>query len=207
MTTIDLLPIAYKVLQMPDKSLFAIVLAAGEARRFGSTKQLARFEGSALVALAMRCAEIICGPRTVLVVGSNWRAVATACQPLEGFMILNQEYACGMSSSIRSGILALPRQADGALLMLADQPLVTSEHLATLVQAWQSNPESIVTSAYAGTNGPPVVFPRRDFAALIKLMGDRGAKTVLDENRDRVMMIDCEPAAFDIDRPEDLDNF
>jgi len=189
---------------MPDKNLVAVILAAGEARRFGSTKQLAQFEDSTLVARAVRVAESLCGERTVLVLGKDWQAVAAACQPLQGFMTVNPEFTRGMASSIQCGVRSVPGQTDGILLMLADQPLITADHLTLLARTWHKKPDSIVASQYAGVAGPPVIFPRNDFAKLLELEGDRGAKSVLEENENRLLTIKFENAAIDIDRPEDL---
>ena len=190
---------------MSMTSLYAVVLAAGTGSRFGSTKQLATFAGKPLVARAVRTAEGICGPRTLLVAGNDWKEVAAACEPLEGFMILNPRFADGIASSLTQGIRSVYDIADGVLLLLADQPLITAEHLKTMVAAWQSSPDSICASAYADTTGPPVILPRRYFADLLQLRGDRGAKALIDKNRDHVITIRLEDAAIDIDRPEDLD--
>ena len=98
----------------------------------------------------------------------------------------------------------MAERADAILLMLADLPLVTTEHLTSLVNAWAEAPQTIVASAFEDTLGPPIVFPRADFEALMQLTGDRGARPIIDANKERVQAIDCEEAAFDIDRPEDL---
>lgn len=189
---------------MSNRAVFAIVLAAGASTRFGRTKQLEQFEGMSLAASAVRKAESVCGVRTVLVTGKDWKEVASACEPLAGFFVINTEYEQGLASSIACGVRAVPESADAILLMLADLPLVTTEHLENLVKTWSGSPQSIVASEFEDTLGPPVVFPRIDFDALLALRGDRGARPVIDANRDRVQAIACEEAAFDIDRPEDL---
>ncbi|MBT8099189.1 MAG: nucleotidyltransferase family protein [Gammaproteobacteria bacterium] len=190
---------------MTDPGLFAIVLAASESRRFGSTKQLATLAGRALVAYATGAAESVCGPRTILVVGNEWRNVATACGNLQGFLTVNTAYREGLSTSIRAGVACLPDAADAVLLLLADQPLITSEHLQTLVDQWRESPDSIIASTYADTLGPPVIFPRRFFTSLQSLRGDRGAKSVFDANSDYVVAVECTAAAHDVDHPEDLE--
>ncbi len=189
---------------MSKRAIFAIVLAAGASTRFGRTKQLEQFEGMPLAASAIRKAESVCGERTVLVTGKDWKEVASACEPLAGFFVINKEYEQGLASSIACGVRAVAESANAILLMLADLPLVTTEHLDKLVKTWAESPQSIVASAFEDTLGPPIVFPRSDFAALLELSGDRGARPVIDANRDRVQSIACEEAAFDIDRPEDL---
>ena len=189
---------------MSGNAIFAVVLAAGASTRFGRTKQLEDFEGTPLAAAAVRKAESICGARTVLVVGKDWHEVAAACEPLAGFFVINDDYEQGIASSIACGVRAVADGADAILLTMADLPLVTAEHLSNLAQTWSNSRRSIVASAFEDTLGPPVVFPKTDFEALLELKGDRGARPIIDANRDRVLEISCEEAAFDIDRPEDL---
>lgn len=190
---------------MPTKSLYAVVLAAGQASRFGSTKQLAVFAGQPLVARAIRSAERMCGQQSILVTGKDWENVASASAPLDGFMIYNPRYRDGMASSLAQGIRSIRDVADGVLLLLADQPLVSDEHLQALITAFTAAPDTICASAYAATRGPPVIFARRYFTQLIELQGDRGAKAVIESNIDQVITIPSESAAIDIDTPDDLD--
>jgi molybdenum cofactor cytidylyltransferase len=190
---------------MDNDDVYAIVLAAGSARRFGTTKQLATLQGQPLVARATRLAESVCANRVVLVTGKNSARVAAACAPLAGFITVNTEYEAGLSSSIRAGIEAVRPVARGALLLLADQPLVSTDDLLTLLARWRRRPGAIVTSSYAGTTGPPVIFPRKLFPELAVLRGDRGARQVIDEHADLVERVECEAAGVDIDRPQDLE--
>lgn len=190
---------------MTANKLFAIVLAAGESSRFGSTKQLAEIDGLALAARAIRGAEALCGSRSVLVIGSEWPGVLRVCEPQQGFIVVNSEFRDGLATSMRAGVAAIEPVADAALIMLADQPLVTLDHLSVLKAAWLDAPGSIIASGYSGTIGPPVIFPHEDFAELKKLSGDQGAKPVLAANRDRVQVVSSEAAGIDIDRPSDLE--
>lgn len=185
-------------------AVFAIVLAAGTSSRFGRTKQLEPLDGVPLAAVAMRKVEAVCGARSVLVTGKDWQAVTDACQPLAGFFVVNENYETGMAGSIARGVAAVAESAAAILLTHADLPLVPDEHFRRLVDTWTASPQSIVASAFDDTLGPPVVFPRGDFDALLELTGDRGARPVLEANRDRVLSLACAEAAFDVDHPEDL---
>ena len=190
----------------PEKRvrLFAVVLAAGAARRFGSTKQLAAIDGESLVRRAVRLAEAVCGPRTVLVTGADWRRVFEACGQLRGFLVRNDRYADGMSSSIAAGVRTVEGAADAMLLMLADQPLITESHLENLIGCWSAAPDTIVASGYAGVAGPPAIFPAAFFRELASLEGDAGARAIIAANEERVQRVDFEDAAVDVDRPADL---
>lgn len=185
--------------------LFAIVLAAGAGERFGSTKQLAQYRGETLVRHAVGLAQQVCGPRSVLVCGADWRRVYSSCGRLAGFMVRNERYRDGMSSSIAAGVRAVADAAEAVMLLLTDQPLITDEHLRNLQRHWCENPDAIVATSYAGVTGPPVIFPAAFFSELTSLEGDTGARAVLQANRERVRRIAFEPAAVDIDRPADLD--
>ena len=191
---------------MNAMSLYAIVLAAGSGRRFGETKQLAQFAGQSLVERAVRLAESLCASKNVLIVGQDAARVAQACSPLQGFLIYNDGHKNGIGESIAVGVRGLGSAADGVLIMLADQPLICAEDLERLATAWRSQPNNIVASAYAGTWGPPVIFPRADFETLKTLSGDRGARAILEANKNRVTTIACAAAACDIDNPLDLQN-
>lgn len=187
-----------------EKRLFALVLAAGSSSRFGSSKQLALYRGTALVARAVRLAEDICGPRSVLVAGHEWHRVVEACRPLQGFFVNNTQYGSGMSSSIACGVSSITGATDAVLLLLADQPLITVSHLEQLVGIWARSPDSAAATSFAGTSGPPVIFPSRYFAGLRRLRGDRGARELLADASD-LCTVTLEDAAADIDVSEDLD--
>ncbi len=188
----------------PGPTLYAAVLAAGQSLRFGSTKLLAEFRGHALVAHAIRSAEKVCGERTVLVTGSAWQDVHLACKPLRGFLVVNENYAKGMSTSIAAAVRALPNTADGMLLTLGDQPLVTSEDLHSLAEVWRQNPELIACSRFGAQLSPPTIFPRRLFGELLELQGDRGARSVVEEHADDVRQVEMPHAQFDVDTPQAL---
>lgn len=189
---------------MPEHSIFALVLAAGESSRFGSTKQLTEYDGEALVARAIRLAEDVCGERTVLIVGNDWKKVLAACRPLRGFFLRNDNYQSGMASSIACGIKSVAQSADAVLLMMADQPLITAEHLNSLIGAWRGSPDDVVISEYSGVQGPPVIFAAQCFDSLMKLEGDQGARSLLSNPMYSVRSLACDEAAIDIDTLEDL---
>lgn len=189
---------------MPEHCVFAIVLAAGESARFGSTKQLSNFDGESLVARAIRLAEQVFDDRSVLVLGSDWKSVLTACEPQRGFFVLNEHYQSGMAGSITCGVRSIAQVADGVLLMLADQPLITAEHLNSLLEEWKKTADGIMVSEYLGVQGPPVIFPALCFDELMKLEGDQGARALFRDSRYSVKGLAFDAAAVDIDTPEDL---
>lgn len=183
-------------------SVFAVVLAAGSASRYGRNKQLEDFNGKALVRRAAELAREVCGENTILVTGHDSAAVANAAGDAARFLVVNDRHSEGMGSSIAAAAKAVSHVADGILLMLADQPLITASHLRALCDNWSGADDEIAATSFAGTVGPPVLFPPGAFPALAKLAGDRGARRVLQDTRYTVKSVDFEDAAVDIDTPD-----
>ena len=185
-------------------SIHAIVLAAGASRRFGSTKQLADVDGTPLARRAVDTAGEVFGDRVTLVLGHDWQAVFEACSPLRGFVVINDQHAGGLGTSIARGVCAVRHAADAIVVLLADQPLIPAAQLGALCTAWSGAADEIVATGYAGTAGPPALFAAAAFDALAALRGDQGARQLLTDERFTLRTVTCEAAAVDIDRPEDL---
>jgi len=121
---------------------------------------------------------------------------------------VNDDWKEGIGSSIRAGLHAA-KEADenleAVLFMTVDQPLVTSEVLDRLVDAYHREKHPpMAACAYEGTLGIPALFDRSLFSSLEDLKGDQGAKQIILHNRERAVVIDCPEAGFDIDTEEDL---
>ncbi len=188
----------------PAQKLFAVVLAAGRSSRFGSTKQAAKLEQVSLVRRAIDTAASALEDRVITVIGHDSATVIQAMDTDSGFIIVNEAYDEGLGSSIAAAARACGAHADALLLLLADQALVTDEHLRTLIDAWSGNADEIVATAYNHSLGPPVLMPRATFSDLRALSGDRGARALLSDDRFQLKTVRFEAAAVDIDTPEDL---
>lgn len=193
---------------LPTKSprIFAVVLAAGEARRFGRTKQLALLPGQdeTMVRRALRLAVETCGDRVLLVVGHDANAVVRDASPARGFVAINELYASGLGTSVACAARSLAHAADAMLLMLADQPRITAPHLDRLCSAWTGDARHIVATAFGAEIGAPALLPRGTFDRLAALTGDRGAKSVFADDDMHLTSLRCDDAAIDVDTPDDL---
>ena len=184
--------------------LQVIVLAAGEARRFGSPKQLVRLNGRPMLHTAIGNGVAIAGHSVVVVLGAYAAELAPLLRHTPATVVINRQWSEGMASSIRCGVAALPGTADGVMILLADQPSVTAEDLRRLAGAWRRQPTQIVAAQYGTTTGAPAIFPRWCFAELGGLRGEHGARVILARHVDRVVRVPMAAAAVDIDTPEDL---
>jgi len=180
------------------------VLAAGSSVRFGATKLVRPLRGKPLVQHALLAAQGACKGCVTLVVGHDEEAVVDASAGFSDDIIVNRSHQLGMGTSISAGIRACRDGADAVLLLLADQPLVTSAHLSELIDNWSGTDNEIVASSFEGIISPPILFPKNAFDALCELSGDAGAKSLLSSDSFHVRSIDFPPAGLDVDTPEDL---
>lgn len=185
--------------------IFATVLAAGGATRFGSTKQIAELDGKPLIRYATDTAQSACGARVVVVAGHEWQKVIDVAGTNVHFFAINElaEDGIGTSIAVAAGVCA--SRADAMLLLHCDQPLITADHLNSLIRKWSGDEHEIVATAFAETMGPPVLFPQGAFADLMALSGDKGARALFNDNRFKVRSVSFEDAAVDVDTVKQLD--
>ena len=187
-----------------EGGLYAIVLAAGAATRFGSAKQLVRISGRPLLHNTVSNAVEIAGAATIVVLGAYAAELAPLLSHTPASVVINRDWREGIGSSIRRGVAALPSTCTAVMMVLADQAAVTAQDLQRLVSAWKRQPEYVAAALYSGSTGVPAIFPRSRFTELTELRGDMGARMLLQRNPDRVIRVPMERAALDIDTPEDL---
>ena len=187
-----------------NHGVYAIVLAAGSASRYGSTKQLAELGGQSLVARAVATADDACDGRTVAVLGHDAAEIAVELRESAGFIVINEHFEDGLGASIASAIRAIRHVASAVVVMLADQPGITADHLSELLDAWDGDENSIVGTAFGETQGPPALFAAACFDELEALEGDSGGKHLFSDERFKLQTIRFEAAAVNIDTPADL---
>ena len=184
-----------------------ILLAAGASTRLGQPKQLLDFGGKPLVrhvaeaALASRLA------RLVVVVGNQAAAVGAALKGLAVDVVENPDFLQGQSTSLRTGVAALPSDLDAALILLVDQPFVDAALIDRLIAHFETSGAAIVAPEHAGQRGNPVLFAARLIPELAAVSGDVGARDVIRRHREELSTVELGDArAFlDIDTWEDYE--
>jgi len=155
-----------------------LVLAAGEGRRFGGAKLAAELDGRPLlehVVEAMLRVPAI--ERIVVVLGAHADELMASADLAEVETVICERWRQGISASLRAGLEALA-EADAIVVTLGDQPFITSQVIAAIVdQIDAAAPGARAT--YAGHPGHPVLIKRELFAAIEGLRGDSGARDLL----------------------------
>jgi molybdenum cofactor cytidylyltransferase len=180
-----------------------VVLAAGEGRRFGGTKQLALLRGRPLLSYAVEAMLGVPAIRPVVVVlGHDADAIQAGVDLGAARPVVCERWREGQSASLRCGIAALG-PVEAALVMLGDQPFITSQVVAAVLDAYDDS-WAAVRATYGGEPGHPVLLGRRLIERVDELEGDAGFRWLLEHERVRRFEAGhlCDPA--DIDTREEL---
>jgi len=174
-----------------------LILAAGSSRRFGSPKQLAMIGERTMLETVIELAREA-GLDPIVAVVAPGIAVAPDVVP-----IVNTQPELGLSRSLRMGFEAMPAEADGALILLGDQPTLAVETVRAVLEA-ASIGRPVVAARAEGRIGPPVLLMRDAFGLAEAAIGDEGLRSILALDPDRVTPVEVDAHAPDVDTPADL---
>jgi molybdenum cofactor cytidylyltransferase len=189
----------------------AVVLAAGESRRWGrDNKLLAPVGDQSMVRRPMvrRTVEAVLqsGARPVIVAtGHQPRLVRAALKGLDVSFCHAAGFAEGMSASLKAGIAAVPPDCAGVLICLGDMPFVAPATLDRLIGAYDPHAGWMaLVPTYDGQRGNPVLLGRPLFAEIMRLTGDKGARPLFAAIPERVAEIPVDDPGIlrDLDRPD-----
>lgn len=188
----------------------AVVLAAGQSERMGEPKQLLRLGGYTVIERVLASVRSAGVGEVVLVLGASAEAIQTQIPvtALEGVkVVVNNDYAQGMSSSLRSGLGTVGDSMAGALIVLADQPLVRAATIERIIGAYRDSRAEIVVPYYGGRRGNPVLLNRPVFAEAMALEGDTGCRAIFGNHAGAILevTVDDEGVLLDLDSPEDYE--
>ena len=183
-----------------------IILAAGASTRMGSPKQLLEYREQTLIHHTVSIAATsLCQP-IVVVLGAYAELIEPEIKSFPVIIALNRNWSNGMSTSIRLGIetlLIFNSELEAIVLMLCDQPFVSTSLINKLVVTYHRSKQPIVASQYGEVVGIPALFDSKFFPHLLELKGDRGARQVIKQSLPMVVRVPFPAGAFDIDTPTD----
>ncbi len=194
------------------KQIPAIILAAGQSRRFGAAPQdskvLALLNDQPLVRHVAEAAVASRASPVFVIAGHARQKIEAALAGLDVLFLHNPAPAAGLSQSLRIGLDAVGDDADGAIILLADMPRVTAKIIDELLGAFDSAPAGTkaVIPVHAGRRGNPVLLGKDIFEAVREAKGDRGARSVLERLDQGILELPIDDPAIeiDIDTPEML---
>jgi molybdenum cofactor cytidylyltransferase len=185
-----------------------IILAAGESKRLGNPKQLLSFGGNTLLARVAETASASGLYPVIAVLGANAEKIRPTLN-IPGIQVVNNnDWKEGMASSIRKGLanmMELFPQVDGVILLVCDQPHLHHGLIRILIEAQRDADLPAAAASYGGNLGTPALFHKHLFSDLMSLSGDKGARKMLERNRENVVEVEFEMGIVDIDTQEDYE--
>lgn len=171
-----------------------VILAAGGSSRLGRPKQLLPLAGRPLLSYIVAAALQSDLDDIVLVLGAAAaeieQALLDTLGPTQTRMFVNDRYHEGQSTSVAAGISALPPSAEAALILLGDQPTITSAVINQLLAGFRSHAAAIVAPVYGGNIRNPMLFRADLFPDLLALTGDQGARSLVQQRAIDIHRVD-----------------
>lgn len=189
------------------KVVGAIVLAAGRSRRMGTQKLLLPLGSRPVIARVVDqvCQSTING--VLIVAGADAPRLAEALGERRVHWITNPDPDGDMLSSIRCGLRALPSEWAGVMVVLGDQPGISTATINALLSAFRSTDRGIAVPICQGRHGHPLVFDRRYSAEILVNFDDVGLRGLPQAHAMDVLEVAVSEDAVleDMDDPADYE--
>lgn len=183
-----------------------VVLAAGEAKRFGSNKLLTDIEGAPMYRRMITQLNKIHKMLKIIVTGYEQIKQEAGCAGIT--VVDNEEPEFGISHSMKLGLakaVEMNPRLQGVLFTVCDQPELLAETLSLLLDTAKENPHSIICASEGGRRRNPVVWSNDYFEELLTLTGDAGGRQILDKYNEDVVFVEIDAIQLkDVDRKEDI---
>jgi molybdenum cofactor cytidylyltransferase len=182
-----------------------VVLAAGEGRRFGATKQLAIVAGKPLAQHAIDALAEAAVDELLVVTGHDADDVEAALElPDGGRFVRNPAFRDGQSTSLAAAFHEVADESEASVVLMGDQPGITAGDVRALVERFRATRKQIVRLRFADGPGPALL-SREIYAEAGHLHGDVGARVLIASHPEWVEDVDEDRLApRDIDTTEDL---
>ncbi len=187
-----------------------ILLAAGRSERFGSDKRLREINGKPLIYYSLRACVESTLRSTYVVVETSRGQTANLVENLfprnPKIRVIENPFAVrGQMSSVKAGLRALPPDVDGAMIVLADMPLITAELIDHLTGVFDER-GTVVVPESGGTRYHPRILPRSLFPQFLALGDSEKGTRVFETLGDRITTVRVSDRNLfrDVDKPADL---
>ena len=186
--------------------LSILILAAGNSSRLGYPKQLIEFEGKTLIERITETALMV-SDNILIILGGNSELIISKLERFNDTIstIFNPDWQQGMGTSIRIGTEKLAEKSDAILILLSDQPFISTVLLQNMIQIFEKSPNPIISCTYNQQLGVPMLFDKSVFPELMKLSRDKGAKSFLHLYKNTISTIDFPEGIIDVDTFEDVE--
>ncbi len=189
----------------------AIILAAGEGKRIGTTKALLNWGNENLINYQINSLSHKSITEKIVVVGSESEKVKKAILRNEIKIAENNDYLSGKTSSIKKGISYIGNDKNDILLIAVDQPR-TEDLINKVVNFHIANPlDKKISMPYKeGHGGHPIIFSNFFLNDLSKIKEESfGIREIIKNNSESIIRYKTTDVSsnIDINTSEDYELF
>ncbi|MGA2665424.1 MAG: nucleotidyltransferase family protein [Nitrososphaerales archaeon] len=183
-----------------------IVLAAGFSKRFGRNKLLEPVGSTPIIEHVVSECLRSSVDQVIVVVGHDRGMVEEALEGHRCEIVFNEDFAKGQSFSVRKGLSMVDETADAVMVLPGDVALIDRVIIDAVVDEYASSYAPIVTAAYRGRPGHPILFDRNLLGELRGIDEEtRGLKKVVSNHKQHIRLVETsERALLDVDDEDDL---
>lgn len=187
------------------KRVTAVLLAAGQGKRMGETKQLLPWGDTTVLGQTIRNLQQTAVHNLLVITGHKADKISQIAQDAGVGSLHNQNYKAGeMISSLQTAVRQLPERITAVLVMLADQPMVEPETIDLLLAAYWQGHSDLIAPVFEGRRGNPVLIGRAYFAELLALPPGDAPRTLLRRHAKALHLVNVPTDSIlrDLDSPE-----
>lgn len=188
--------------------IWAIILAAGESKRMGSPKMLLQYKGKTIIENVIDNVTASEADKTLLVLGSYGDEILKVIGVLPVKHCYNENYKLGMLSSVKCGFNFLPGVTGAALIFLGDQPMIGTDIINIVIEAYRREGKGIVMPVFKNKRGHPVLIDLKYRKEVENLDPEEGLRGLARKFGDDVLevKVNTQDILKDIDTREDYNN-
>jgi molybdenum cofactor cytidylyltransferase len=184
--------------------IWAIVLAAGEAKRMQAPKMVLPFGEQTIIETVIESASVPLADKIIVVTGGWKDEVMNVLGKRDFIIVTNENYKLGMFSSVQAGIKRLPVSASAFMILHGDMPMVGQGIVNKLTEAFSSSGKGIAIPVYGGRRGHPVLISTKFSDELLAMRPDRTLRDFMDAHEDEILEAESSSEVLrDIDTRED----
>ena len=143
----------------------------------------------------------------IVVLGFEAEKVKETIADLSCRIVINRDYEKGQSSSLIAGMRAINKSTLAVLVLPGDLARIETSSINLVVQSYIKESSHIVSAAYNGRLGHPILLSRELFDEIMQITEESsGLKTVVMNHRNEMRLVETntENILTDVDSPNDL---
>jgi molybdenum cofactor cytidylyltransferase len=156
----------------------------------GLPKMLLTFSGMTMIEKVITNVSESKIDKIIVVLGAYREALVELISKLPVKYCYNDNYKKGMLSSVQCGFRNLSSVCRAVLVFQGDQPLITSNAINEVIEAYLSSGKGIVIPVYKGRRGHPLLIDIKYRDEIEKLNPDKGLRSLACMFSDDVLEVD-----------------